>query len=235
MAALKAEGVKVVEVDGWRTRNRNHKGAWGPVNGVMIHHTVTSGTKASVDLCRDGHATLPGPLCLGVIAKDGTVHLVGNGRTNHAGSGDDDVLKAVIAVRTSRSGPRRPAVGGVVSVDPASGREHPKPTSKSDSYAVVSPGAKGVDTVIDDPDPAYDDCADKDHTGALAAMQGKNIGDLLNARAVSWGWFQGGFLPSTAWDGPSGDYAKCGATTHTNVGGAAVEDYSPHHNPFAYY
>lgn len=105
VAALKAEGVKVVEVDGWRTRNRNHKGAWGPVNGVMIHHTVTSGTKASVDLCRDGHATLPGPLCLGVIAKDGTVHLVGNGRTNHAGSGDGDVLKAVIAERATLPAP----------------------------------------------------------------------------------------------------------------------------------
>ncbi|MCX4857509.1 N-acetylmuramoyl-L-alanine amidase [Streptomyces canus] len=105
VAALKAEGVKVVEVDGWRTRNRNHKGAWGPVNGVMIHHTVTSGTKASVDICRDGYAALPGPLCLGVIAKDGTVHLVGNGRANHAGSGDDDVLKAVIAERATLPAP----------------------------------------------------------------------------------------------------------------------------------
>ncbi|WP_432194819.1 N-acetylmuramoyl-L-alanine amidase [Streptomyces sp. bgisy027] len=105
VAALKAEGVKVVEVDGWRTHNRNHKGAWGPVNGVMIHHTVTSGTKASVDLCRDGYAGLPGPLCLGVIAKDGTVHLVGNGRANHAGSGDDDVLKAVIAERATLPAP----------------------------------------------------------------------------------------------------------------------------------
>ncbi|WP_405956588.1 N-acetylmuramoyl-L-alanine amidase [Streptomyces phaeochromogenes] len=105
VAALKAEGVKVVEVDGWRTHNRNHKGAWGPVHGVMIHHTVSSGTKASVDLCRDGYAALPGPLCLGVIAKDGTVHLVGNGRANHAGSGDDDVLKAVIAERATLPAP----------------------------------------------------------------------------------------------------------------------------------
>jgi hypothetical protein len=40
---------------------------------------------------------LPGPLCHGVIAKDGTVHLVGWGRANHAGLGDDDVLRAVIA------------------------------------------------------------------------------------------------------------------------------------------
>ncbi|WP_405521827.1 alkaline phosphatase family protein [Streptomyces canus] len=126
---------------------------------------------------------------------------------------------------------------GVISVDPASGTENPKQTATPDSYTVLSPDAKGVGTVINDPDPAYDDCSGKDHTStnALAAMQGKNIGDLLNAKGVSWGWFQGGFRPSTAWDGKSGDYAKCGGATHTNVGGAAVVDYSPHHSPFQYY
>lgn len=126
---------------------------------------------------------------------------------------------------------------GVISVDPASGTENPKQTSTPDAYTVLSPDAKGVGTVVNDPDPAYDDCSGKDHTStnALAAMQGKNIGDLLNARHVSWGWFQGGFRPSTAWDGKSGDYAKCGGATHTNVGGAAVVDYSPHHSPFQYY
>ncbi|MGJ5756060.1 phospholipase C [Streptomyces puniciscabiei] len=125
---------------------------------------------------------------------------------------------------------------GVVSMDPASGTENPKQTSTPDAYTVKSPDAKGVGTVINDPDPAYDDCSDKDHTStnALASMQGRNIGDLLNARKVSWGWFQGGFRPSTAWNGTSGSYAKCD-TTHTNLGGAAVADYSPHHNPFAYY
>lgn len=125
---------------------------------------------------------------------------------------------------------------GVTSVDPSTGTENPKQTSTPDAYTVKSPDAKGVGTVINDPDPAYDDCAGKDHTStnALAAMQGKNIGDLLNAKKVSWGWFQGGFRPSTAWNGDSGSYAKCD-TTHTNVGGASVVDYSPHHNPFAYY
>ncbi|ONK09563.1 N-acetylmuramoyl-L-alanine amidase [Streptomyces sp. MP131-18] len=98
VSALKAEGVKVREYRSWRTHNRNHVGSWGPVHGVMIHHTVTSGTESSVDLCYDGHSTLPGPLCHGVIA-DGTVHLVGHGRANHAGSGDRDVLDAVIAER----------------------------------------------------------------------------------------------------------------------------------------
>ncbi|WP_433406889.1 peptidoglycan-binding protein [Streptomyces sp. CA-146814] len=99
LAALRAEGVTVVEHPGWRSNNRNHKGPWGPTHGVMIHHTVTSGTASSVELCYNGHSALPGPLCHGVIAKDGTVHLVSAGRANHAGLGDDDVLRAVIAER----------------------------------------------------------------------------------------------------------------------------------------
>ena len=96
LKALQDEGLTVVQVGDWATHNRNHKGAWGPVHGVMIHHTVTSGTAATVALCRAGHSNLPGPLCHGVITKDGRVHLVGYGRTNHAGLGDDDVLQAVI-------------------------------------------------------------------------------------------------------------------------------------------
>jgi phospholipase C len=118
---------------------------------------------------------------------------------------------------------------GVTAVDPKTG----KPVT--DAYTSVSPNAQGVGTVINDPDPAYDDCADKNHTAtnALASMSGKNIGDLLNARGVTWGWFQGGFAPTTPYAGP-GTYAVCGAT-HTNIGGASVVDYSPHHSPFGYY
>lgn len=97
LAALRAEGVRVVEVGSWRTHNRNQKGAWGPVNGSVVHHTVTKGTASSVAIVRDGYAELPGPLCHGMIAKDGQVHLVGWGRTNHAGGGDPAVLAHVIA------------------------------------------------------------------------------------------------------------------------------------------
>lgn len=99
IAALKARGVKVREVDKWRTHNRNSKGSWGPLYGVMMHHTagVFDGI---VNFCYNGSAELPGPLCHGVIDKDGTVHLVGWGRANHAGGGDPDVLAAVKAERT---------------------------------------------------------------------------------------------------------------------------------------
>jgi hypothetical protein len=99
LSALRGADVDVVEVGSWRTHNRAGHGAWGPMHGIMIHHTVTSGVASSVAICRDGHSDLPGPLCHGVIDKAGTVHLVGYGRANHAGLGDDDVLAAVIAER----------------------------------------------------------------------------------------------------------------------------------------
>ncbi|WP_223198902.1 alkaline phosphatase family protein [Solihabitans fulvus] len=96
---------------------------------------------------------------------------------------------------------------------------------------VVSPDAKGVGTVIDDPDPAFDDCSNPTKAGSLLAMQGKNIGDLLSEKKVSWGFFQGGFKPtSTKADGT----AVCGSA-HKNLLGANVSDYSPHHQPFEYY
>ncbi|MFF7140417.1 phospholipase C [Streptomyces nodosus] len=125
---------------------------------------------------------------------------------------------------------------GVVSMDPATGTENPVRTATPDPYTVQSPDARGVGTLVNDPDPAYDDCSGKNHTSkdAVAAMQGRNIGDVLNSEKISWGWFQGGFRPSGAWDGRKGHYARCD-TAHANVGGAEVVDYSPHHSPFQYY
>ncbi|WP_369199574.1 N-acetylmuramoyl-L-alanine amidase [Streptomyces sp. PU-14G] len=99
--ALEKEGVTVEEVRDWRNHNRNRQGPWGPVHGIMIHHTVTSGADETVDLIYDGRPQLPGPLAHGCVTKDGTVHLTGHGRANHAGSGDDDVLRAVIAERAT--------------------------------------------------------------------------------------------------------------------------------------
>lgn len=116
IAALRAEGVKVAEVGNWRTHNRAGHGAWGPVCGVVIHHTVTTGVASSVQICRDGYSGLPGPLCHGVIDKTGIVHLVGFGRANHAGGGDPRVLDAV----TNESyidQPPAPTKGNVDGVD----------------------------------------------------------------------------------------------------------------------
>lgn len=86
--------------------------------------------------------------------------------------------------------------------------------------------SNGVD--IGDPDPTFDDCSSTKYT--TVSMSGKNIGDLLNAKNITWGWFQGGFKPTSVVNGK----AVCGATTK-NVGGASDTDYSPHHEPFQYF
>jgi phospholipase C len=62
-------------------------------------------------------------------------------------------------------------------------------------------------------------------------MSGQNVGDLLNAKGITWGWFQGGFAPT----GTSASGAPVCGASHANIGGATVADYSPHHNPFEYY
>ncbi|MEW1679258.1 peptidoglycan recognition family protein [Streptomyces noursei] len=94
--ALRREGVRVTQVGNWSRHSRNAKGAWLGNAGVMIHHTATSGVHDSVAVCNRGYAGLPGPLCHGVISKEGRVYLVGYGRANHAGLGDSHVLAAVL-------------------------------------------------------------------------------------------------------------------------------------------
>jgi phospholipase C len=131
-------------------------------------------------------------------------------------------------------GPSTPGALNLISGQTHGGQAVDPVTHKpvSDAYAVQSPDANGVGTVINDPDPAWDDCSGKNHTSKdnLATMQGRNVGDLLNQRHVTWGWFQGGFRPT----GSANGYSVCGRT-HTNIGGNAVVDYSPHHEPFQYY
>ena len=108
-------------------------------------------------------------------------------------------------------------------------------------------------TVISDPDPFRDDCgADKGltHIGAnTVEMAGPNVGDLLNAKGISWGWFQGGFRPTVPFDPVHGTPAVCGSTHQGHPGVAnptdgnpgnvdvhvSITDYSAHHAPFMYY
>ena len=118
------------------------------------------------------------------------------------------------------------------------------------------PGTTTV-TDIGDFDAYLDDCgADAGGTvtqSATLRMTGRNIGDLLNAAHVTWGWFQGGFKPTAAAtfnaDGSLATPAVCGAShaghpgvpnpapplvTGPDIHGA-VADYSSHHNPFMMY
>jgi phospholipase C len=132
-------------------------------------------------------------------------------------------------------GPSTPGALNVISgsdgdgyaVSPSTGAVEPDPSS------VSALNTAGLGTIFGDLDPAYDDCSDSSHTSTnpVGVETGQNIGDLLNAENISWGWFQGGFAPTST---NAAGYAVCGAE-HENIGGNEVADYSPHHNPFQYY
>jgi len=63
----------------------------------------------------------------------------------------------------------------------------------ADTNGDTVPDGKGGRTLIEDPQPYYDDCSTRD----AVSLTGKNVGDTLNAAGLSWGWFQGGFRPTT--------------------------------------
>lgn len=86
---LRKHGLKVVEVDGWKTRGRpSTVGEFNPV-GVLCHHTGTGtdwSDSAVVNLLIRGRADLPGPLSQIGLSRDATVYIVASGRCNHAGT-----------------------------------------------------------------------------------------------------------------------------------------------------
>ena len=92
---------------------------------------------------------------------------------------------------------------------------------------------QGGFTLIGDAEPLGDVCSNTSSDNVSFA--GKNIGDLLNEKNISWGWFQGGFnLELTNPNGTTG----CARSTPNSIpgyGGVAMLDYIEHHQPFQYY
>ena len=92
---------------------------------------------------------------------------------------------------------------------------------------VVPDGAGGL-TLIGDLDPSGDVCS----KGPTMMMSGPNIGDLLNRKGITWGFFEGGFdLTATNPNGTTG----CARSTTSAVTKVTSADYIPHHQPFQYY
>lgn len=93
-------------------------------------------------------------------------------------------------------------------------------------------------TLYGDLGSAFDDCSGSGRT--LGAMTGANVGNLLNAKGVTWGWFGGGFTPTSR--NPDGT-PICGAS-HMTITGMTISDWyggepfqryastaNPHHFP----
>jgi phospholipase C len=75
------------------------------------------------------------------------------------------------------------------------------------------PDGVGGTTLISDAQPYYDDCSTRD----AVTLTGQNIGDLLNAKGLSWGWFQGGFRPSASYAQALADIGQSGQPTSTFI------------------
>ena len=75
---------------------------------------------------------------------------------------------------------------GIIIHDPAN------PANPDTSGFYVNPEDNSV-TLVDANLPGYlDDCG----SGRTFEFTGKNVGDLMNEKNVTWGYFQGGFLPT---------------------------------------
>lgn len=85
--AARKSGLKVVEVDGWRTRGHGQMTA---IETIVPHHTATSkaaaGDYPSLRIVRDGRPDLPGPLAQLGLGRSGTVYVIAAGVAYHAGA-----------------------------------------------------------------------------------------------------------------------------------------------------
>lgn len=86
--AARKSGLKVVELDGWRTRGRpTSTGDFDP-SGILCHHTGSPSSTLAYALwmATEGRSDLPAPLCQIALGADGTVYICAAGRANHAGA-----------------------------------------------------------------------------------------------------------------------------------------------------
>ncbi len=120
-----------------------------------------------------------------------------------------------------------PSTPGAINV--ISGQTNGVTDNTNGSGAITADGNGGFSDT-GDADPAGDVCSTT--TGETFSMTGQNIGDLLNEKGVTWGFFSGGFnLSIMNANGTTG----CARSTTSAITLSKKADYIPHHQPFQYY
>jgi len=105
------------------------------------------------------------------------------------------------------------ASGDTGGVDMTHTVNNPSVATAASPNADLTPDGTGGFSLTSDAQPYWDDCSTRD----AVAMSGKNIGDELNARHVSWGWFQGGFRPTTSFTDAAAATGNAGQPTSTFI------------------
>jgi phospholipase C len=95
--------------------------------------------------------------------------------------------------------------------------------------STISDGNGGL-TLISDADPVGDACSTT--TNELVQFSSKNIGDLLNDKGITWGFFSGGFNLQTV---NGNNSTGCNRSTTSTITNTKKDDYIPHHQPFQYF
>ncbi len=114
---------------------------------------------------------------------------------------------------------------------------------------IVPDGGTGF-TLIGDNNSWMDDCGSP--TSGLAFTDpnfpSRTVGDLLNEHGISWGWFGGGFKPTTQNTATKPSVCAAASGGHPGITQAPpgssetlaqlqapINDYNAHHSPFMYY
>ncbi len=84
-----------------------------------------------------------------------------------------------------------------VDLSHSSGKAAAIPFGTSGTAGYVVGDGNGGSSLIGDGQPLWDDCST--NSKGTVGMLGENIGNLLNTAGLSWGWFEGGFRPTTTY------------------------------------
>ncbi|MHB8241645.1 MAG: phospholipase C [Solirubrobacteraceae bacterium] len=85
--------------------------------------------------------------------------------------------------------------GDTGNVDTSHEANNPSISTSTSPNADLTANGLGGYSLTSDAQPYWDDCSTRD----AVALSGTNIGDELNAKGLSWGWFEGGLRPSTSY------------------------------------
>jgi phospholipase C len=105
------------------------------------------------------------------------------------------------------------ASGDTGGVDLAHTANNPSIATAANPNADLTPDGHGGFSLTSDAQPFWDDCSTRD----AVAMSGQNIGDKLNTAGLSWGFFEGGFRPTTSYPDALAATGHSGQNTATFI------------------
>jgi phospholipase C len=108
------------------------------------------------------------------------------------------------------------ASGTTGNVDTSHTANSPSVSTPTSPNGDITADGKGGFSMTNDAQPYWDDCSTRD----AIAFNGKNIGDELNKAGLSWGWFQGGFTPTTT-------FAAASAAPEIGHSGQSTSQFIP--------